>query len=85
MRDANDMQKYQLGDIVNVKKWDIDNAIVIGVEQVSSIPSKHPFDCVSIEEYLNNQDTYQYCLLYDSGSGIICEPEKDWYYESIID
>jgi hypothetical protein len=77
------MQKYNLGDIVKVKSSYIKDAVIIGIEMVADIPMpRHEY--VNIEQFLNEKDTYQYCLVYDNGDEICTEIEKDWFYENLI-
>jgi len=74
--------KYYLGDRVKNKKYDIDEAIIVGIEVVESNP-KYNTVYKDINDYLENQNTAQYHLVfYDKDAkGIFA----DWYYEDYLE
>jgi hypothetical protein len=74
------MNRYNVGDIVYCKRMDIENAVIVGVEMVSSNPKVNAK--YTLDEYIKRCDTYQYTLVfYDSEIG---DTLKDTLYESYL-
>ncbi len=74
--------KYNLGSTVKNNRYDINEAIIVGVEIVDSNP-KYNAVYGSVNNYLDKQDTAQYCLaFYDND---VKDVVKEWYYEEFIE
>jgi hypothetical protein len=74
--------KYYLGDRVKNKKYDIDEAIIVGIEVVESNP-KYKTIYGSVDNYIDKSDTAQYCLVFYDDD--VKDVVKEWYYEEHIE
>lgn len=72
--------KYSIGQIVNVPKYEIYNAEIIGVEKVPLNPSQNN-DGETREEHFDKLNTCQYALTYE----YLGEWYTYWYYEHHIE
>ena len=73
------MNKYELGECVYSNRYEINSAIIVGIEQVSSYPDKK---CRTLNEYLEYCDTYQYCLAYYDPE--LYDTTTCWLYEQYL-
>jgi len=74
--------KYNLGDTVKNNRYNIGIAIITGIEIVQSNP-KYNTIFGSVDNYINTQDTAQYCLVFYDND--VKDIVKEWYYEEYIE